>query len=228
MHLESPGRHWRWISRATYVVSLAACAWILFWPEPYALAIGIGVAAPWIGAGLVTWSDRRLVLIDANKDDDRPALSGLLLAGLMVAGRASRDIHFYHWLDPLWPTLAAAPLVFVLLWRLDRSIAESRARQFFLVLFALGIGWSYVALVDRFADRSEPKTFRPLVLSSQVERGRYTSYRLQLADWGDRPHGDWLNVRRSTYQALAPGSTACVRLHDGALRIPWFELGPCT
>jgi hypothetical protein len=100
------------------------------------------------------------------------------------------------------------------------------------VLFwgAFGGGYGYGAAV--FADTRFDHNL-PQIYPAQVQR-QYMSHRggstrhLVLGPWGPMTGTTDIAVSLSAYDALIPGQTACVTLHPGALRMPWYRAGVCS
>lgn len=98
----------------------------------------------------------------------------------------------------------------------------------FLVIYGAMFGWAAPQLIDVKMDQAPGQAFRAPIMLHGSTWGRYgRSYYVVLGPWGPIEGQRMIRLSAADSQALDGRSTACVTLHDGALRIPWYSLAPC-
>jgi hypothetical protein len=98
----------------------------------------------------------------------------------------------------------------------------------FLALFGAAYGYGGLIFADMRFDRGPTQTYQARVENRYVSRGRNgPSYTVVLAPFGPVAKQVRAGVSAPAYAALNVGSLACVALHPGALRMPWFTAGAC-
>jgi hypothetical protein len=72
--------------------------------------------------------------------------------------------------------------------------------------------------------RSAPVTYFAVVQGKRIDRGKHTSYELELAPWGPKTKENDLEVRKTTYAAIQPGDLALMTVRTGLLGVKWYQL----
>jgi hypothetical protein len=214
------------LARAASVAGGAVLVWAMVLPLPRVAAVAVSALAPACALALVIWSGGRLVLFPA-RNEPRPAIPGLMLAGLALPARALFDITLDDWAQSIAAALALGAVITLGLWLANRHY---QARLGALAGFAVGAclyGWGLVCEVDRWVDDSQPRVFATQVLDEHVSAGRYTRYVLTLAPWDHGRAAREFGVTRALYEASPVGAPVCVLRHRGALDIGWLQFRRC-
>jgi hypothetical protein len=210
------------------VVAVAASAWGLIDPRPYALAMGLLALLPWL-AILVSAQWRR----SPGEPEDtasRPDLFvPLMLPGCILGLRAVIDVQvLVGWL----PFLAAAVIALLMALVIRRVQSERQIPLWLYLLIFIPImgfyGYGFTVLANKLFDRAPPKTYLTFVLDRSVNKiSRHIERDLRLGPWGPRKLPANVEVPRRVFDAVRVDDSVCVMLHPGALGIAWFEVEPC-
>jgi hypothetical protein len=112
--------------------------------------------------------------------------------------------------------------------RVERKPRASAANVALLFAVSLAYGYGAIAVCDRLFDGAAPQVFRPVARDPHTSSGRNgTTYYVDLAPWGPRTEWEILIVSRRVYDAATRGAPICVKLHPGALGMPWYRVEPC-
>ncbi len=87
--------------------------------------------------------------------------------------------------------------------------------------------WGGVAMADIQFDASPGVVYQAQILEQHRSYGRHASYHVQLAPWGPKGAANEQEVSARAYPRLQVGEMACVTLHPGLFRMPWYTIEPC-
>ncbi len=221
-----------WLSVAIWAASFAAALWIMIWPQPYDLAIAVGIILPWLGIAMAAFSGGRIAF-NGQKGETRPDSFGLsFLPALAVGARGMMDYTLLDWK----PALIAACIV-SLLWNLAIWLGQNLSNTpqtrwswlMLVVLLAFGVdyGFGVAIFADTQGDTAIINNYIVSVDNMYVTSGKSAGYYLDLAGWPLKPGGGPERVSHDMYNHLRVGSRVCVNVHAGRLRWRWYRVQSC-
>ena len=210
------------------VVTGVGGAALAFGPAPLQLVAAIvAVLAPLIALFLIQRSPL-LYAIFKQKADPRGELSFVLILaafGLLIHGGG---LHFVS-IQPLLYFIVPFGLIYVASFYSISDKTQSRPGTIIVVLFFAGMySYGLGVVADTITDHATATTYSAQVLNKHVSRGRSTTYYLNLAPWGPIENPSQVSVPMRIYDATEPGDEVCLRLHQGSLHIPWYQVVDCS
>jgi hypothetical protein len=216
-------RHFaRAVNFASYGIGLVS-----FFRDPDQVLTWVLIALPWAAILLVVYF-KPYFRFGGPRNSPLPDLTlALIIPGLFLMLRVLQGVAPVGWEGPLLLTvLGSAALVGLAFW-CDPWLKQHRGTALLLLLLCCGYGYGAGMVVNALLDQSTPATYRVIVTAEHMNRGRGTTYYLQLAPWGPNVGGQDVRVSSSRYAATKPGDTVCVVLKSGALGVAWSALGSC-
>lgn len=207
--------------------AVAVCVWGLVYPRPYPFIMTVLAGLPPL-ALMMAWHSRGLYRLDHRWTDSRPALAiPFVLPGAVLAWRALNDFNLTGWSIAGTISTGIALVLSVAALRADSSLRK--LSLFLAMLFCMSVYGFGVALeCNGLLERSAAKPYTVTVVRKSIVHSRSrTSYRLDLAPWGPDSRKSSPSVSEQLYDHLQPGDSVCIRLHDGALGIPWYTVSLC-
>jgi len=187
----------------------------------------VAVLAPLIALFLIQRSPL-LYAIFKQKADPRGELSFVLILaafGLLIHGGG---LHFVS-IQPLLYFIVPFGLIYVASFYSISDKTQSRPGTIIVVLFFAGMySYGLGVVADTITDHATATTYSAQVLNKHVSRGRSTTYYLNLAPWGPIENPSQVSVPMRIYDATEPGDEVCLRLHQGSLHIPWYQVVDCS
>jgi hypothetical protein len=211
-----------WLNKVRWI-SIAAASWGLFWPQPYALCLGVLTAIPVLAAVAAMVSSGRWTI----NDDDasgRIGIGGLMAIGpaCVLALRAFLDDHMVDWIVPL-ALGGIAGVVLLLVVALSERRLVWRTAAF--GIFAYGLyAWGALLYVDTTFDTGPAKTVAVRVVA--IDDGNKT-HELTVTPWGSRTENNSVAVSHRLIQAVKVGDKVCVDIYPGLLNFPWYDVRHC-
>lgn len=209
-------------------LTVVAFFWALFFPRAYIPVVSTLILLPLIALGLLIRS-RGIYQVEGRRNDARPSLALVFLfPGIALWVSSMRGLHLLAW-KPILPVAILIAIGMTVL--IAASDDATRKRPLALVpilLFGVAYGYGFTTEMNVLLDRSRAQTFQVVAFDRHVSHGKSTTYYLDLDPWGPQPVATQVAVPQSLYNATSPGATVCVDLHSGALRIPWYVVGPCS
>lgn len=177
-------------------------------------ALTLLILLPWLFAGLAL---RTPGLFRFSPKSGGP-FSILIPAAVLLIADSTNDLLLE------WPWVLVPLLIAVALTRLiaaDRNV--KRAQLSVLFVWSLMYGAGAMHVLNSQLDADPGQTHRARVMSKEANRSSLT-----VASWGPRSSPSIIRVPVDLYAGTNPGDIVCFQLYRGALRIPWFEVGPCS
>jgi hypothetical protein len=133
------------------------------------------------------------------------------IAGLVAVGAALVGMLVAVWMPRSSPV--ASPIVFGL----------------FVGVYAAGLGWGAMTLVNRVFDSSPGQVFETVIQDKSTSWGGRSGphYYVTLEPWGPIDRTQKVGVSGGAYYRAAIGGVMCMKLHSGALAVAWYEVGSC-
>lgn len=216
----------RW-TRAMNTIAMAACAWALLEPVPYALALGVCAIVPCIGVATIVLG-RGLYTTGFEQNDPRPLLiAPIFLPGLVLGLRLARDcnvidhVPLWCWMPPLVLPLATLAA------RAQRARAARWGAGAFLSLTFAAHAWGVLVLVNCVGDESEGEVHRATVVARFRRTFPVRTWQIELGPWGPVDAHDHYDVTPELYDELAVGSEVCLRVRPGVLGARWHTVERC-
>lgn len=216
------------ISQIFMIATFAICAWGWFIPQPYTGVIAILAAVP-IMALIVLSRSRGLYRLDEAPNDAHPNFAVPLMApGFILALRAATDFEFINWSRVGLISIGIGMILAIVAAASDSSLRAKRGALVALLFCSAAYGFGAGLEANALLDQSPSKSFSVAVLDKHIFRGRRsTTYNLDLAPWGPQDQQTNVSVSRRVYGGLRPGDRVCIKLHDGALAVPWYTVEMC-
>lgn len=204
-------------------------AWVLFWPEPYKIAMLTACCIPLLALGVLKYF-KGMVRVDERKNSPYPSVFfGLLLSSLGLFIRALFDFNLYDY-SPIWlPMLLCSTVLLALTFINNPEVKEKKAKDWLLMvlIFGLTTGYSYGLLVaiNGIFSNSTVQVYTAEIVNKDKSTGKTTSYYFELSPWDPRQTAEEVQVSGELYQHLELGDSVQVFLIKGALGYPWIEVG---
>lgn len=217
----------RTVARIAIWANVGLIAWAYIYPHPYELVIFVLAILPWVAVWIMARSPG-LYTLNAPRGSGRPDLTVLVISpGFLLMLRAIMDVQILDWQRLLlWAAVAAAALMGGVLWAVPAAREKPRTAALTLALI-LAYGYGVCALGDAVLDRSDGSTYTTRVYGKHVTSGRNKRPMMQLGPWGPRAAADQVTVSWDLYRSTNVGDTVCVRLHPGAIGVPWYRVTGC-
>src|ERR1700749_1054986 len=215
------------IAQASFWSGIVLFGWIVFWPEPYALAIAIPLVLPWVAVAMVIrFPDILSLGLDGRRG--RGVLIGIFLIPCLALGvRALLDFTF---LDVWWLLLIVLVLITVpgLILTLILPPRPKHWSEWAVLTLALaGYGYGATVQFDTFPDHAPTQTYRATVADKYVSQGKSWSYNFDLAPWGPDRSKSTVRVPGELYARIKPGMQVCATVHPGFIGLRWYRVDFC-
>ena len=211
--------------------SIGLVFWLIFYPQPYRVAIWCIVALPFL-ALLLVFPYRAIVKSDGNKTDPHPEIAQtLLLPPLALFLRAILDWDLLSWAKVWLPAAAIALILF----GLNLAILSDSRRKWQAIaamIFAGIYGVGAAITLNGIHDNSAPLHFTATVDEKLPSGSDDLSYSVKITDIkplsANQPEvAEIKNLREvqiseELYNAVTAGDPIIVSAKEGAFNIPWY------
>jgi hypothetical protein len=174
------------------------------------------------------WHQPLLYAVFRARRDPRSELGFvLMIAGFALLIRC-RGIHMVDTQNIL---VGAAIIALVMAVALISSIHQGVAFWGRLIALFLSVGvygYGVIAIADTLADHANPAYYSTMVTGKHLNRGKSTSYILELAPWGPVDKGNTISVSAREYHQTGLGDSVCFNLRPGLLHLPWYTRTDCN
>lgn len=217
----------RQINTAAMVAIVAAALGFNLSSGHWLVFCGIVLALAPFGLAWLCWRQPLLYGMFRRKLDPRTEASHALLISAFGLVFHMQQFNFVS-LKPLWVGSALLALVTFAVYYAPTLSSGGKRALFATLMLAVLYAYGAVTMTDACLDSSAGKHYSARVLGGHVNRGRSTSYYLQLAPWGPLAGSGDVRVPSPLYHSTAPGDSVCLDLHPGWLHIPWFHVAACS
>jgi hypothetical protein len=200
--------------------ALAATLWVMVFPRPYRIALGVAMAIP-ILTLVVTFLRRDRWRLERNAGDFRPSTGNwIMLAAIALWLRAFYDWHLLNWGLAAFYAAIFGMVAAIAVAALFGELAQNRGRWFSWILVAALYGYGALVPLNTWLDRADPVVHRARV----VELG---------GDWVEleapTPFPSRLNIDVShrLVERLTVGGEACLYRRAGAFGVRSFYVTVC-
>jgi len=183
------------------------------------------IALPWITLCAV-WLRRPNLTVGSKRETDVSlgiVGPGVALAYISLQG----DIDAVGLVGPALMGLIGTILMTFAVVRISPDPMRGHASLLVLVVTAAAYGYGAGMQIDAQLDSSPPTTYAVRVLDKHVSAGRQAFRYITIEPWGSRTENSKERVSARLYDQTEIGGMSCVRLHRGAVRIPWYQLSGC-
>lgn len=181
---------------------------------------------PWWALGLAAASPGLYTLNDHKNDARAGVGTAFVLPGFILMVSAVLDYHLIDWTPVHFAAATIALAISALAARVDKQLIRKKT---IFIIAPLMIAYGYGAIIDvnALADQSKPVKYETHVVSKRITSGKGSHPQLTIQSWGDQPGGD-VAVGMGVYKMVDSGSTVCVFKHEGAFRLPWYDVDLCN
>lgn len=213
----------RWLSWPINLLGFLGGTWAMFFPRPYAWAVGLALAMPLVALAATVLGRGGFQLLGATGDPRRTVGFAIVWPTFACAMRAT-DFD----LVSLGPVLLPAALGGVVLTGVamagDRAFRRTpKLLPFAALWFAFQAG-AMLSLVNCAFDRSCPAEHAPVVLDKWTQVSKSRSWWVRVEAWGPFASPQSVQVPPFVYEEVTVGKPARIRLREGRLGFPWFRV----
>ena len=217
----------RSIARMAVWANAALIGWTFLYPRPYGLVILLLVALPWIALWIVA-REPGIYGFNAPRNSARPDLTVLLISpGFLLMGRALMDVQILDWQRLLWWAVLVTICLAGAIVRALPAVREKPGPALLTLLLLGAYGYGACALGNALLDRFPAASYTAQVYGKHVTGGRQKTPEIRLGPWGPRKAAADVTVPWELYRGIRIGETVCVRVHPGALGVPWYRVARC-
>ncbi len=214
------------ISVASYAIGVVVMFWAFIYPKPYEPLLILLLLLPWV-AVFITWYFKGLMRFDARKKSAWPSISFIIyLPAFAVLIRCLADYHLYT-PGAIWTPVIATALIatFISLQLCRKAVAEIKNKGAAIALAVLVAGcysFGLIVFTNCYYDSYKSTVFDVEVTGKHINRGKSTTYYLQLAPWGRFTEDKDISVNKNLYNDVQEGQLVRIHLREGKWHIPWY------
>lgn len=210
----------RVLNNIGWVSSLLA----IFYPRPYTFLMLLLAALPWVAVETIRRSNG-LIRSDEYKNDAHPNVAyALIFPPLALLLRAVLDFTILYSSAILLWTLAVAAVLTLAICLADPAMRAKKASPFLFFSFFLAYSYGTAVQLNAMRDSGPRTSFSAHVKGKHIDSGKHTSYNIELGPWGPRTQDDDIDVGKTAYAGIPPGSDVTVVLRHGWLGIQWYYI----
>ncbi len=215
------------ISLISKALAVALFIWGFF-PEPYGLTMGLLILAPPLAVSLARLYPGMIRLHTAPRQRDPSTILLFILPAAVLCYRSMNDFQTIGWKVQLLLSALIGGALFIWGVLVDRSIV-TKWKPLLLFLFSAWIyGFSAPVAANKLLDAGEAQTFRATVIGKRQSGRKVKSKYLKLEPWGPMTTAQSVRVPGDVWEQSRPGDVVCIRMKNGALFIPWYEVKYCS
>jgi hypothetical protein len=203
--------------------------WAMLSTQPPMVLMVILLAFP-LAAVWLTWWYKGILRLYMSKAKPYPTLVMVVfIAELSAFVAVMRGFNIYLFDGRFWGLAVGLLVVVLLVWVAACRAAMTGEKNLFAVylgiLILAGI-YSYNVLIfsNCAFDHQPSEISRVGIDGKHINRGKSTTYTLELSPWGRFTEGKNLIVPWSLYRSVQTGDSVNVYLHPGKWGIAWYEV----
>jgi hypothetical protein len=216
----------RWFKLPGFAIGL----WLVFYPEPFDVALWITIVFPLVVIGVMRFSECFTAMETPNSGSPyKPMLANLIVPAIALWVRGSQyDIYD---VKLQWLVIAAIVLLLFTIvvysnkyfMQQTTSVLIGRLALVLVPLLLYANGWT--AMLNCYYDSSEPQIYKAVVLEKYVELFKKRErYRLKISSWGKESKPADIEVKELLYKAKEVNDSVEVRYGQGLLHIGWYRV----
>lgn len=214
----------RKLTRTMNGLAWACGLWLIFYPQPYEVAIYTAMA--FIPVVLyIVHRYKGLVKIDENPKSAYPNLaSAILLPSIVLMLRALLDYSIFQY-GRLWLLVGIGTLIlFGITLAVTRVYKDEKqlAKSLLLLIFLGCFSYGTLVQFNCMNDQSVTQVYRTNVLEKRTSSGKSTTYYLKLERWGPQTEADEVAVSKELYNRVEEGQLMEIYFKKGRIDVPWF------
>lgn len=207
--------------RRAYWLFFALLLWVMLFPRPYSLAVGVAIAAPIIVL-FVTYLRRERLRLWQTPNEFRASTGQLIVLCVGATSlRAISDWNILDWLELVVAALVAGMLIAVAVLTFFGQRFSNRDQIIGAGLAGIAYAYGAIVPVNMWLDRSEPQMLRATVLRLDKER---------VVIGAPPPFQERLDVEisRQLSERLVVNGELCIALYNGAFHVRSYDLQACN
>lgn len=200
--------------------------WLIIYPDPYQVAIGIASLFPLMIMAM-GYRYSGIMKVDEETHSNMPSMaSGLAVSVMALVWRAFKDFTVLYD-QRFWIIVSIMGLVLLIFYLLPlqpfRTVSHYvSAVAFFLVTFSYS--FAMFVLTNCLLDRSKPEIFKTTVIEKQVTGENDQTHKFKLKPWGAIQEPKEVEVSSGEYESVTLGDSVSVVQHQGYLKSVWIEI----
>jgi hypothetical protein len=196
------------------IANVAVGFWGYFYPQPYGLCMVFLISIPW------------LAIPAARPIESRKPLAYTLVFPLTaLLCRATNDIETFTLIRGVLIGTGAGALVLGIVFLVSRKVLQSFTVIVLAIVWCYGFGTTLE--LNTLLDSPNTKRTSVAIISRDYHIGRYSTFELVLAPWGERLRNNRATISWNTYVSLRGQTLACVNSGPGAVGIRWYQVERC-
>jgi hypothetical protein len=205
--------------------------WVMLSARPPRLLMMVLLALPLVAVWL-TWSYKGILRLYMSKAKPYPTLLMVVFISELAAFLAvMRGFDIYLFDGRFWAAALGLSVVVLLVWAAACRAAmtgEKNPVVLYLGMLILAGLYSFNVLIfsNCTFDHQPAEISRVGIDGKHINRGKTTTYTLELSPWGRFADGRNVQVPWSFYHSVKTGDSVNVYLHPGKWGIAWYEVLP--
>jgi len=170
-----------------------------------------------------------LVQLDSSKGSPLPTIFLIPLLVLGIQMIQGFSIHLIAY-GKIWQlAIGVAVVLTTMLWLCSQYLNKKRRSYIIsaiiMVCIFVGNGYGLIVAANAVLDKDGYQYYETTVKNKSVTRGKSTTYYMTLEPWGPQPESKKESVGRDLYQEVQINEKVGVYYYQGALHIPWYQIG---
>lgn len=205
-------------------------AWVIFFPQPYVLAVGVTMALPLLVL-VVCFYYRGLMGSDDTEKSAYPSVAvPFMMPSIVIALRALFDYNILEYANGWMPMGIVAAVLYVLYMIGTRGFfprnKQDYATIFIIPFLTFAYSFGSFTVLNCQADRSEADVYATTVESKYIESGKTRTFHIKLHPWEGRNEVENVTVSEEEYNFYEEDNPVYVIQRPGWLYMPWIEITP--
>ena len=180
-------------------------------------------------AVIVNYYSKGLVMLEYDKNSERPGLIVTLIVPLVVLSSTynSDYIRFLSFFDILKPVAVVMAVMFCIFYLSSQKAADKTgfSSNYFagVLVYLLLYSLTFVMTTNWVFDPGTPAVYRPEVIEmSEVKTSKGSNFYLTVDKWGPVNEQETLKVDYDAYSSLKDGGKFRIYLYNGLYKVPYY------
>ena len=219
------------IRQATKILNglgLALLIWVLFIHQPYEVAILTTIFFAF-GCILLIFFNKGFITLKYEDVRKRPSLyMALFLSSIGLILRSLLDYNIFNYANIWIPCFSLTILLLLIIYVRDNELRnltfKTSGDLLSVVLFIFGYSYATILFINCNYDKSEPVINNVKVVKMSIDKGKHTSYDIELTPWNGKTENEEVSISKRFYNVLKINDTVQIENYKGLLNIEWFEV----